>query len=655
MADDTRVTHPRLGLACVFALLCAIGCSLPGAARAEQIIVARDAGLSAAERDQIRTDAGVEFERQLALPHTEVVTAPDGHEAAAVAALNADPDVRYAVADLEVEVRASTLVPDDPYLPQQWYLESATYPDIDIQKAWQVSSGDDVTVAVVDQEIDVNHADLKVNIAPGGADFTTPDGCKVTTPTGLDDHGTYMAGIVAAERDNGYGIAGVAPEAKILPLQAVNNCGASNEIWLTEALTRAGQLGAPIAVAAFGTFPGRLDAATEARYNELFASIFSAYGETLFVVPAGNEGNNHDQLPVYPCSTVDPDTGEAPKNLVCVGATGYEDQPVCAGNVGKRSVDLFAPGVNIWSTVRGGTGLQGNRGTSASAAIVAGVAALVKSNTPDATAEELKIALTNTNGETIPGLVPISVSGGRINAARALERRGVEANGPGGVWKSCDPDHDGVDNNDDVCPSLFGDREHGGCPDSDSDGRRDIDDNCPNVANADQADDDGDGIGNLCDATARGDDPDRDGRPRLDDACPGVYGTLPNGCPEPPRPRPTATPTPQPTVAPDDTPAANVASVSVRLLPKRCPRGKSGCARSAKVTIRLTRAATASLRFEQRVKRGRRMVWRRYTVKSLNATTSARSYTLKRLKKGSYRVLVTTAGGKGKTKNFRVK
>lgn len=653
MADDTRVTHPRLGLACVFALVCAIGCSLPAAAHAGQIIVARDAGLSAAERADIRADAGVELERQLDLPHTEVVTAPDGDEAAAVAALNADPDVRYAVADLEV--RASSLVPDDPYLSQQWYLESATHPDIDIQKAWQVSSGGDVTVAVVDQEIDVNHADLNANIAPGGADFTTPDGCKVTTPTGLEDHGTYMAGIVAAERDNGYGIAGVAPEARILPLQAVNNCGESNEVWLTEALTRAGQLGAPIAVAAFGTFPGRLDDATEAHYNDLFASIFTAYEETLFVVPAGNEGNNNDQLPVYPCSTIDPDTGEAPKNLVCVGATGYQDQPVCAGNVGKRSVDLFAPGVNIWSTVRGGTGLQGNRGSSASAAIVAGVAALVKSNRPDSTAEELKIALTNTNGETIPGLVPISVSGGRINAARALERRGVEPNGPGGVWKSCDPDHDGLDDNDDECDLQFGPREFAGCPDTDHDGRRDIDDNCASVPNPDQADDDGDGIGNACDATPRGDDPDRDGKPRLDDACPGVYGTLPNGCPGPVIPHPTATPTPQPTVTPDATPAANVASVSVRLLPKRCPRGKSNCAKSAKVTIRLTRTATASLRFEQRVKRGRRMVWRRYTVKSLNATTSARSYTLKRLKKGSYRVIVTTTGGKGKTKNFKVR
>ena len=97
-----------------------------------------------------------------------------------------------------------------------------------------------------------------------------------------------------------------------------------------------------------------------------------------------------------------------------------------------------------------------------------------------------------------------------------------------------------------------------------------------------------------------------------------------------------------------------MATVGVKVTPKRCPGARRTCLKTAKVTVRLTRAATASLRFEQRVKRGSRMIWKRYTTKSLNATTSARSYSLKRLKKGSYRVVVTVAG-KGKTKNFIVR
>ena len=67
--------------------------------------------------------------------------------------------------------------------------------------------------------------------------------------------------------------------------------------------------------------------------------------------------------------------------------------------------------------------------------------------------------------------------------------------------------------------------QHHGCPDTDGDGRRDISDNCASTPNADQADDDGDGLGTACDPTPRGDDADGDGKPWLDDACPTVYGT----------------------------------------------------------------------------------------------------------------------------------
>src|SRR4051794_14697815 len=97
MADDTRVTHSRPALACAF-VLCfwAFGCMLPTAATAAELIVRRDAGLSAAQRADLRADAGVRFQRTLELPNTDLVTVPDAHEDQALAALNADPDVQYA-------------------------------------------------------------------------------------------------------------------------------------------------------------------------------------------------------------------------------------------------------------------------------------------------------------------------------------------------------------------------------------------------------------------------------------------------------------------------------------------------------------------------------------------------------------------------------
>src|ERR1700742_997964 len=94
MADDTRVTHSRVGLACAVALLCVIGCSMPAAAGAAELIVRRDAGQSPAERADIRADAGVKVKRAMSLPDTEVVTVPDARSAEALDTLKADPGVR---------------------------------------------------------------------------------------------------------------------------------------------------------------------------------------------------------------------------------------------------------------------------------------------------------------------------------------------------------------------------------------------------------------------------------------------------------------------------------------------------------------------------------------------------------------------------------
>ena len=116
MADDTRVTHPRLGLACVFALVCAIGFALPAVAGA-------------------------------------------GEPSATGEVVGQGP---------------SEQIPD-PYFKDQWALENGNKPDIDVEQAWGVTEGEGVTVAVVDQEIYAAHPDLAENIAPGGANFASAD------------------------------------------------------------------------------------------------------------------------------------------------------------------------------------------------------------------------------------------------------------------------------------------------------------------------------------------------------------------------------------------------------------------------------------------------------------------------------------------------
>lgn len=645
MADDTRVTLSRPGLACVFALLCALGCALPASALAGDIIVRRDSGLTAAERAQVRAGAGVELDRMLTLPDTEVVSVPDAREDNALARLNADPDVRFAVRDTPFHVAA---VPeDDPEFRNQWALDSGPLPDIDVKRAWTESEGDGVTVAVIDQAVDVTHPDLAGQVADGGADFTRPDGCTVAMATGLEDHGTLIAGQVAAGH-NGIGIIGVAPAAKVLPLRAMNNCGSGQPSWISLAMNAAGDAGVPVAVIATASNPLASQADKDG-WNRLFADALRRNQDTLFVVSSGNLGNDNDQLPVYPCNTVDPTTGLRPANLVCVGATLRTDAPVCWGNVGLESVDLFAPGVEILSTAAPGQYLYA-RGTSMSAAIVAGVAALGKHFDEAASAASLKERLLSTV-TTIPGLDRRSVSGGRVNAANVVEvRGGIGQGGAGGQWTTCDADHDGFLNQQDSCPAAYGTLL--GCPDADGDGVRDLDDNCPAHANPDRADADGDGTGDVCDPTPLGDDADGDGRARLIDRCPTVYGTDPDGCPrivQIPTPIPTATPTPTPWESAE----VRVTKFGVTLTPKTCPRGRPGCQKSAKFTLRLSRSATVSLRVEQKAKRNGRTVWKRIATKSIKATTSARSTTVRRLKKGSYRVTASVAG-KATTRSFRV-
>jgi subtilisin family serine protease len=644
----------------MLALFWVLSCTLPAHALAGEILVSRDAGLSAAERTAVRADAGVTLKRMLTLDNAEVVTVPDAREARALAALNADPDVRYAAPNVRLQAAAETAAaPDDPFFPFQWYLDQPSDADIDAQKAWDASNdGSEVTVAVVDQQIDVDHPDLKANIAPGGQDFTQPDGCTRPTPTGPNDHGTLVAGTIAAERGNGIGVVGVAPQAHVLPLRALDNCGGGDLDWIIAAFDYAGDHGVPIVSASFGTDPW-LGPDRAAEINAAFAKVFADHPDTLYVVAAGNEGNDNDERPVYPCNTLDA-TRTEPANLVCVGETNQRDELVCSGNVGAGSVDVYAPGVNILSTAGPSTYLY-RSGTSMATPLVAAAAALLDSTDYGThTVSELKDAVTTT-GDTIASMPDSTV--GRLNAARAVGLRlGLTMNGDSAAWQTCDRDHDKVVDAADQCPDQPG--TINGCPDVDGDLVRDRDDNCPTVANADQADADGDGIGDRCDTTPRGPDTDGDAKAALDDRCPDVPSLAADGCPvtipNPPGdggPRvtpPVATPTP----VPPPPAVTRILDLDVRVTPPKCPKGHPQCKKAAKVTVKLSRRAKVALKLELRVKKQGRWVWTRVTSKSVTATASGRSLTIRgksgrSLAKGPYRVTASISTSKTAL-NFRV-
>src|SRR4051794_4791065 len=143
---------------------------------ATRIIVNREPGLTAAERADVRADAGVRFVETLSLPRTEVVAAPAGQAGDALRQLRADEDVVYA--ELDARRYASAI---DPGMPDLWGLNNTGADvqdfgagtddaDMDVPEAWLLSTGDEQTVAVVDSGVQASHADLAGRVF-GGYDW----------------------------------------------------------------------------------------------------------------------------------------------------------------------------------------------------------------------------------------------------------------------------------------------------------------------------------------------------------------------------------------------------------------------------------------------------------------------------------------------------
>ena len=644
-------------------LLAVLGCALPCAAEAADIVVQRDRGLTASEREQLRADAGVEHVRMLSLPDAEIVRVPDERRDAALAALNADPDVKLAAPNVRVRIAAAPYAPNyERYFPR--WTESDG--DVDAPEAWAENAlGTGVRIGVIDQAIDADHPDLadkpvdpahpefpsqKVESPPRS--FISRTTCTAAAPSA--DHGTAVAGLAAAWKDDA-GIAGVAPLAKIVPLPAIDNCGSGEIVDVLEAFAWAGAHEVPIVVGSFAT--SVLDSpADKAKVNALVTAYVGQHPDTLFVVAAGNEGADVDTpgKAVYPCSNTAP-------NILCVGMTDAYDRPVCWSNVGPASVDLFAPGqgekYGDSVVTLGKRHLALHAGTSMAAPLVAGAAALLVENNSSLTADQLKQQLLENADEFEPYLGTSDVPLRRVNAARPFVPPGggrveLGEGSEGGPWATCDPDHDQVRFGNEECPAQPGLLIHRGCPDSDGDGRADRLDNCPNVPNPGWADTDGDGLGDACDPTPRGPDSDGDGVPDMDDACPAVFARTANGCPTPPPPPPPPVVTAQPGPLPIPTPVRPTDAPEIRSLKVKVTKGKA-----AKVTIRVSRKAKVSLKVERQKSRKK---WSRITTKSVTASISTKSLTLrpkgkKRFPKGKYRLTATITGGSPTVRAFKVK
>ena len=243
-------------------------------------------------------------------------------------------------------------------------------------------------------------------------------------------HGTHCAGIIAAVRTNGKGMDGVADNVRIMAIRAVPD-GDEHDKDIANAIRYAVDNGAQIISMSFGK-----DFSPEKEWvDEAFR--YAASKNVLLVHAAGNDSKNVDTTYNFPNPYYINGKGRA-ENVITVGAAGdLKNGGLTASfsNYGKKEVDVFAPGVNIYSTLPGGNNYGNLSGTSMACPVVAGTAALLLQYYPTLTALQLKEAIEKSavapkekvnNPETKEkvSLSELSKTGGFVNAYEAMKYAG---------------------------------------------------------------------------------------------------------------------------------------------------------------------------------------------------------------------------------------
>lgn len=322
---------------------------------------------------------------------------------------------------------------NDFYVTKIWAFKDADSNGISVNSAYKTYGTTNTTpviVAVVDTGVDDHHEDLKDvmwtnpgEIPDNGIDddgngyiddihginvvVRDSEGKATTNTIDTHSHGTHVSGTIAAKQNNSIGIAGVASNVKIMAIRAVPNTGDETDVDIAEAFIYAAKNGARIINCSFGknSNPGKRLIPDTLKY------IAENYG-VLVISAAGNDSRDIDQTPTYPAS-FDND------NLLVVASTGSFGNMSGFSNYGATSVDIAAPGSDVFSTTPG-NGYRSMSGTSMATPMTVGVAAEVLSHNPHLTYAQLKDVLIKSVTK-INSFKDKLVSGGRIDLLKALE------------------------------------------------------------------------------------------------------------------------------------------------------------------------------------------------------------------------------------------
>jgi subtilisin family serine protease len=319
---------------------------------------------------------------------------------------------------LRSDNRQSTIVPNDPLYPQQWYI-----PAVQADAVWDSTTGDtSQIIAFLDTGIDWHHPDLADNIwtntaeadgIPGadddgdgyvddvhGWDFINND----NNPSDDNSHGTHVAGIACAVGNNGIGIAGVDWHAKIMPIKVFQSSGRGDIATIVQGVYYAVAKGATVINMSFGSY---------ARSLTMDAALEYAYAQCVLVAAAGNDGAS-----IYP-PPLGPFFPAALSYVLGVQATtssgglaGFSnfdpDGPVYSQYSDLLNYELRAPGDGIISTIPNGN-YRVYSGTSMATPVVAGAVALYRQLNPGQSQEQMWGNLINTTSGNLNIFAALSV------------------------------------------------------------------------------------------------------------------------------------------------------------------------------------------------------------------------------------------------------
>jgi subtilisin family serine protease len=344
-------------------------------------------------------------------PHIEVVPR------ATAQGLDRSDGVRYVEPNETFHAAATSTVPNDPLFARQWPMARAD--GIGAPGAWWTTKGRGAVIAVVDTGADLTHPDLAPNLwtnpgeIPGngvdddgdgyvddvhGANVLAHDG----NPEDGHGHGTEMAGAAAGVGGNSIGVTGVAPEARVMPVKVLADDGSGNTDSVVAGVQYAVAHGADVINLSMN---GPQDSQA---LDETLAAARAA-GVTV-VASAGNDGANRDTTPSYPASS---------PGVLAVAATATDGGLAPFSAYGK-SVPLSAPGEDVLSTARGGR-YETSSGTSIASAQVSGAAALLAAARPQATPDQIRVALVGGVHRLSQDSAMVG-SGGTLDAAGAVSQ-----------------------------------------------------------------------------------------------------------------------------------------------------------------------------------------------------------------------------------------